>query len=808
MPLGERLRQERIRCHLSQAALAEALGISVQSISRWERGQTVPQARYRSQLSALLGSPPETLFAELQELEEPPCETFWMVPYLRNPYFTGREAVLQRVRAALTAQPAPGSGQALALSGLAGVGKTQTAVEYAFRYAQDYQAVFWVPAETHRSLLTGFMSIARLLQLPVQGQADAEQVIQVVKWWLMRHNGWLLIFDNVEDCSTVAAFFPPQGSGHLLLTTRLQTTGTVAERVDLECLSIEEGVRFLLRRARLPHAARREGTEPHAQAAREICALLGGLPLALDQAGAYIEEVGCSLLEYLERLHCYSDALLRRRGGSGRGHPHSVSKTFALSFAEIEARHPVAADLLRLCAFLAPDAIPEELFASADHEQGATEGMFLLDPFSLDEAIATLRHYSFLRRQAERKTLSLHRLVQASLKPQMDRPTFAYWARQAIGVVNHLFPTVEELTRWSECERLLPQALACAHLIEQEQVVSKEAGRLLYQTGVYLLESAHYGQAEHCLQQALALRRQLVGPEHPDIADTLNMQAELCYYRGEYERSAQMHQQVLSMRVRLFGESHLAVAISLNNLAGIYCMQGRYREAEPLYHRTLAMRELALGGDHIDVAETLQNLAYLNFMQGDYRQAEMHYQRALAILQQCLDPDHAYLTTIFNNLGKLSQAQWDYKQAERYYRQALHICEKQFGSQHPRLALTLSHLAELAAAQEDYAQAEQLHRHALSIREHVLGSQHPRTAQSLHALAQLSQIQSRYAQAEILYQRALTIRLQALGSEHPDTEATRKAYKQLLVQRAGGEAFGSNSLEQQDTRPDSQTDRA
>lgn len=129
----------------------------------------------------------------------------WTVPYDRNNFFTGREQVLTDLRQRLTQESTAALSQTQAISGLGGIGKTQTAVEYAYRYAQDYQAVFWVRAETRTEIITEFVEIARRLELPQANAQDPMDVVNAVKRWLETEKDWLVVFDNADTPKLVRA---------------------------------------------------------------------------------------------------------------------------------------------------------------------------------------------------------------------------------------------------------------------------------------------------------------------------------------------------------------------------------------------------------------------------------------------------------------------------------------------------------------------------------------------------------------------------------------------------------------------------
>jgi hypothetical protein len=192
-------------------------------------------------------------------------------------------------------------------------------------------------------------------------------VVQAVKVWLRSHGGWLLILDNADDLNLVQPFLPTECPGHLVLTTRAQITGKVAHRFEVDTLDGETGALLLLRRAGLVAAdGSFDAVFPSDQSiALALVEELGGLPLALDQAGAYIEETQCGLADYRQQYQMRRAELLARRGKLVDDHPEPVATTWSLSFARVEQANPIAAELLRICAFLAPNAIPEELLVEA-----------------------------------------------------------------------------------------------------------------------------------------------------------------------------------------------------------------------------------------------------------------------------------------------------------------------------------------------------------------------------------------------------------------------------------------------------------
>ncbi|MEK7995788.1 MAG: tetratricopeptide repeat protein, partial [Planctomycetota bacterium] len=502
----------------------------------------------------------------------------WNAPP-RNPFFTGRATHLDAIRRALTQTSSVALTQPQAISGLGGIGKSQTAIEYAHRYRAHYGAVLWGGADSRDALLSGFAAFANLLNLPQKDEQDLSVVAPAVRRWLESNSGWLLVLDNVEDLALVRQFAPVGAEGHLLITTRLPATGEFAELVELKKMEPEEGALFLLRRAKIiPKDKSLEAAcEVDRALARQISTEMDGLPLALDQAGAFIEETPSTLAEYLALYGAEGAALRARRGKLAPSHP-SVTITFSLAFARVAEVNPAAAELVRGCAFLAPDAISEEIFTQGGREWGELIVELAAKPLGWVEAIEEAGRFALIRRDAEDKSLYIHRLVQEVVKDGMNAEMRRGWAERVVRALNKVFPE-PEFQDWPQCERLLPHARMAARLVEDFGLGSAAAVRLLSECGYYLRQRAQYGEAEPLYRRALAIREEACGPEHPDTAASLNNLASLYYYQGRYGEAEPLYRRALDIREKTFGPEHPDTATSLNNLASLYYYQGRYGEA-------------------------------------------------------------------------------------------------------------------------------------------------------------------------------------------------------------------------------------
>jgi tetratricopeptide (TPR) repeat protein len=750
----------------------------------------------------------------------------WHIHYRRNPFFTGRESVLVHLREMLTTQKKAALTQAL--TGLGGIGKTQTAVEYAYRYHQEYSTVLWARADSREALTADFATIAETLDLSAKNEQDQQYIVQAVKQWLNTHTGWLLILDDVEDIEGVCDFLSQASEGHIILTTRTKSVGTVAHAIEIEKMQIAEGLLFLLRRAKMIRLDDPVDTasDVEQEQAREISAMMDGLPLALDQAGAYIEETGCDLAHYLELYQKRRTELLKKRGKHVSGHSESVATTFSLCFEKVAQVNAAATELLRCCALLHPDTIPEELFTEGAVELGPLLQPLSTNPFLFDEAIADLFHYSLIDRNAETHMLSIHRLVQAVLVDEMEEQLQHIWAERIVKAISTVFPGHQPPT-WQHLQRYLPHAQVCATLIEQWNMQSVDVARWLFRVGYsfansgfstiaeqfyrqgntllkndlsdvvkglfgaqyaeYVVSSpametlismsplpllyyqqGKYDQAESHLQRAIASIEQTCGPEHVSLIHYLNTLGAVYSTTGKYVEAEAHFQRALDIRLRTSPVDFDGLATSLNNLADLYRKQGKYDQAEPLYQQVLHISETQFGSDPIKIAHTSHNLALLYRAQGKYSQAEILYQRALSIYEHTYGPESPFLATVLNSLGALYVYQDEYIKAEPILLKALAMREKVLGFEHVDVGRTLNNLGSLYLHQKKYDQAHQALQRSLKIYKRSFGTEHPEVAMPLTNLGNLYSSQHKYAQAEVSLETALTIYEKTVGLHHPD----------------------------------------
>ena len=594
--------------------------------------------------------------------------------------FLGREAQLIQLHTHLGARPSGSHAPAVlaVLHGLGGMGKTRLALEYAWRHAGTYSALLLVDADSPEALQRNLAALAgpTRLNLPAQHETDEARQRAAVLQWLGTHPGWLLILDNADSeaaAAAVEALLPQLAGGHLIVTSRISQWSAGIPTLAVEKLPAKAAARFLLLRT---EGQRRPDPDAPA-AATTLAAELDHLALALEQAGAHIARQRLSFGQYLEKWRHQQQAVLKWHDPRLMHYPASVATTWQTSFAQLQ---PPARALLERLAWLAPDPIPESLLETPIPDLATDEG----DP---TEALAELEAYSLITRAAERPEFSVHRLVQAVTRHDLQGDGVPKRLVEALRWMEAAFvgdPT--DVRNWPVLDPLTPHARAVAGFAD-EVGVTEPTTYLFSELGVLLKSKAAYAEAEPLLRRALTIDTTVLGTDDP------------------------------------------TTAIHLNNLALLLKETLRLAEAEPLMRQALAIDETNYGPNHPDTAPKLNNLAQLLMATGRLEDAEDMMLRALMISEK-QDSAHPHIAIELSNLAVLLHRTNRSLQAEQLMDRALAIDEAHYRSTHPMVAIRLNNLAVLLHETNRSSKAEPLLRRALAIVRQTLWAEHP-TAQTV-----------------------------------------------------------------------------
>ena len=469
----------------------------------------------------------------------------------RNPNFAGREDLLRQLHAAL----ASGAPAALtqAIRGLGGVGKTQLALEYAHRHAAEYAVVWWLRAEEPTRLAPDYAALAG--PLGIHESQDTNETCKAVRDSLRQTRNWLLVFDNATAPGAIREYLPPAATGHVIITSRHPHWKDVAQPLDVHVFTPEESLDFLNRRL----AGAREAE------ARRLAETLGHLPLALDQAAAYIEETGETISGYLD-LFKKSRAEILKRGKPGHDYPETVATTWLLAMRMAKQQCPAAEGLMNLCAFLAPDDIPLELIVEGAEFLPKPLAEAAKDRLRLNDAVKALQDYSLCRKDPQAQSFSFHRLVQAVAQEALSDKAKLSWCRAALDAVNKAFPSgSDDVRTWPACSQLLPHALAVTHHAETLGI-EEPTGRILNQAGLYLGGRAQFADARRAFERALRIDEKAYGADHPTVAKFVNNLGSVLKALGDLAGARAAYERALRICHKFLGDEHPTTKTVRKNL--------------------------------------------------------------------------------------------------------------------------------------------------------------------------------------------------------------------------------------------------
>jgi tetratricopeptide (TPR) repeat protein len=689
--------------------------------------------------------------------------------------FKGRDAAMaqlaRNIGRATGARASAIVGKANTVFGLGGVGKTRLAVEYAWQHADDYNALLFVAADSPEKLQASLAALAApaMLDLPEHRATEQEAKVAAVLAWLGANPGWFLILDNAdtrEAAAAAEALLPQLAAGDVLITSRLSRWSGQVEPLELDVLGLDDAVAFLLERTE----RRRRKAPTDAADARTLAKELGELALALEQAGAYIEEQRLSFAQYLAQWQSNRDKVAAWFDPQVMQYPGSLAVTWQTSVAQLS---DPARRLLERLAWLAPDPIPELLLdVAVPGDDNAV--------MDARAALANLERHSLVARASEPPTFMVHRLVQDVTRRSLKGEASRIALTQALAWVNGAFVGDPGDTRtWLALEPLAPHAAAVA-LQADSAGIPEPTARLMNELGRWLNSKALHAQGEALFGRVIASVERALGADHPNVAVALNNLARLLQVLNRSSEAEPLMRRALAIDEKSFGLEHPNVAIRFNNLANLLQATNRLGEAEPLMRRALAIDEKCFGPEHPNVAIRLNNLA--NLLQDTNRlaEAEALCRRALAIDEKSYGPAHPNVAVRLDNLAQLYEATNRLAEAEPLMRRALVIDETSLGPDHPTVVVRMSILASLLSDLGRPHEAEPLRRRDLRITECELAEGHPHIATALNNLASLLQDSDRVGEAEPLMRRVLVIDERSFGPEHPKVATDLNNLAQLL----------------------------
>jgi hypothetical protein len=593
---------------------------------------------------------------ELGITPPPAPEVLWGPVPPRNLFFTGREQALADLHARLTGPRAGGPVVAVsALAGMGGVGKTQLAAEYAWRQAKAYRLVWWIGAETPTQAAAGLTALADALGLP-----PGEPTQRQARLWaaLASRGDWLLVYDNAADPAPLATILPPRVSGRVLVTSRARLPRLPT--VDIDVFDRAESVALL--QQHLPSL-------PVADADR-VAAALADLPLAIDQAGAYLAEAPIGVGAYLQLLADQPQLVLAEATPDHAG----LAATVAAARTRLAALHPGAAALLNQLAFLAPDPIPLAT--------GGLAGAGLVVAAGAGQAAEWLR--VLVRLALVRRTstgIQLHRLVAALLRTWLDPDERA----AVLGRCLHLLASATpgdpaDPAAWPAWAALAPHVQAViAHRAPVEPEPFRE---LVADCASYLYQS---GQLHPSRQLATAALDRWAGggSDHRHTLRVATALTATLTRLGEYQAARELAEDTLTRCQRVLGNDHPTTLLSAADLATALAGLAEYQAARELAEDTLARCRRVLGNDHPTVLFSAVALAAVRAGLGEYQAARELAEDTLTQRRQLFGDDYPFTLLSAAILAFILAGLGEYQATRELAEDTLTRCRRVLANDHP-----------------------------------------------------------------------------------------------------------------------------
>jgi tetratricopeptide (TPR) repeat protein len=667
--------------------------------------------------------------------------------------FVGRDEELADLAAALR------GGEEVVLAavhGLGGIGKSTLAARYACAQLATRNPVWWITADTAGGLQAGLAALTTALQ-PELTTAPLPLLAERATAWLAAHDGWLLVLDNVADPADVRPLLERIPAGQVLITSRL---GEGWHRLDarvlrLDVLDEREAIELLTRIA-LPADA---GQPEEADGAAELVRELGYLPLAIEQAAAYVHQTRLTPRAYLELLRD-RPAVMYHRAARGSDAERTIARIWRITLDRL-ADVPLAGQALRVAAWWSAEPIP----------RGLLEGGGETAP-DVQDALGHLAAYNMITLDDE--DITVHRLVQAVARtPDPEDPhrqaTDLDTARDlATSLLAEVVPeSGKDPDDWPIWRALLPHITALADHTSPD-TDSTITAFLLNATGLFLNDQGAVFDAIDCLERAGEAFERLEGANHLAALICRNNLAGAYESAGRLERAAVLYESTLAACERVLDADHPLTLTSRNNLAGTYLLMGRLERAAVLYETTFDASEQVLGADHPDTLTTRNNVAYVYQMIGDLRRAILLHEETLADRQRVLGLDHPDTLQSRTNLAGAYRMAGDLDQAIPLFEAILADRERILGADHPDTLSSRNNLAGALAEAGELARAILLSEAILADRERVLGADHPDTLESRNALAEVYRESGDLSRAIPIFEATMVAYERMLGADHPD----------------------------------------
>ncbi|KAL7796010.1 P-loop containing nucleoside triphosphate hydrolase protein [Trichoderma ceciliae] len=730
-----------------------------------------------------------------------PAQVVRVVPYLLNEDLVYRRDLVEKLDRLL---PQTQGFYSAALWGLGGSGKTQIALDLAYRRCDNGGCcVFWVHADSEATFTADYKMIGK--KLGVDSRLEGPELLDAVRSSIEKRPRWVTIFDNADNlrlfgvgCTEgtsddLSRYIPQGAQGTILWTSRdARIAGTLVDpRRGIQVPSMtRDEAKSLLATSRGNMSAAEEVATDH------LLEELQRLPLAVSQAGAYMRQTSITTKEYLDLLMQGSSRwdLLKMDDFDRHRRPevsNSVLETWKISIKRIQEENELSYRILHVIAYLDGQEIPHELMVAAGQdsvsdENGDGDGQ-ITEP-EVRQAVTRLVEFSFLhirRAEEDGRSYEMHKLIQEALryglwaqgstrtapyettawesKPENKEP---YYSSIALQIVDALFPESEKKT-WILCEQYISHAIQVA---EWAEVSGREAetSTLLSKVSTFLYHRGRWREKEPVDRRALNLRLKTLGEKHPETIRSMVNLGAAYYNQGQYGKAKDMSLKVLGLRREVLGEKHPDTIKTIADLGSIYYIERQYDTAKDMSFKVLGLRQEVLGERHLDTIKSIAFLGAIYHIQGQYDKAEEIAVKVLDLRRRVLGERHPDTIKSLADLGATYSIKGQYDKTKEISIRVLRLRQEVLGEKHPDTITSMAVLGAIYYTQGYHKTAEEISVKVLGLRQELLGENHPDTIKSMTDLAAVYYRQGQYGEAQRLREQALGLQQEVLGAKHPD----------------------------------------
>ncbi|MCB2353140.1 tetratricopeptide repeat protein [Clostridium estertheticum] len=633
----------------------------------------------------------EKLEDRKDEAFEKNSEKISNIPFNKNSCFTGRTDKLKDLYVALREY------KVQVLIGISGVGKSQISVMYSYINSDEYNFIFWVRGDTDNNLFNDYKSIGKNVGILNGDNNNYEQCIKMVNKWLECNDKWLLIFDDCEDYDQIYSYIPNKHSGHIIITSKNPDWINLIKPLNIDPFTEDEAIKLLLKRSNkvvefnedddIKSLLKKAGLEAD-NSAYELANKLGKLPLALNQAAAYIEENNISFKEYIELYNHYNLSLFEKNYDK-KDYRYTVKTVWKISLEKIEKKLPLSIEIIKFLSVFSNNKIPNWIIKEKNDILKEVWGE-KISILKYNEAISVLKRYALIESTGD--FFHIHCLIQSVIQNEMnEKDEFHKYSDIATKFIFKMLPNdLGSHDEWKFVSDLIPHL---RYIIEKIDIENPRYIDLLYRLGLCERFKLGVKQAEHTVEVALNLALEVYEDSDDKVLRIYNLLAGIKSEKGELSVAKEYYYKILNVLVSEGEESHHNIPIIKNNIGLILLHEGDYKNSKKLFQDALEFYKRDEGLYDKQIATTLSNLSIVNVNLEEYEEGKDNIDRALILIEKNLGVDNVVYSRALNNKGNILIALKDYKNAKEYFRKTIKLDEDFYPENHPEVLIKKNNLA-------------------------------------------------------------------------------------------------------------------